>query len=108
MRNFRANASTTCQPTLCRVRSYSGPGLPSPTISFMRPRRVQCAAMDALPAIVDGDLDEVRALCEKYQREAADAFRFGREGDVRSAKSDLDFVVEFEWDPILRTWAPLA
>src|SRR5688572_22202301 len=36
IRNFLANASTTCQPTLWRVRSDSGPGLPRPTMSFMR------------------------------------------------------------------------
>src|SRR5437762_3101988 len=29
----RASSSTTIEPTLCRVRSYSRPGLPSPTTS---------------------------------------------------------------------------
>src|SRR5687768_15867559 len=36
MRNFFAKASMTCHPTLWRVRSYSAPGLPRPTINFMR------------------------------------------------------------------------
>src|SRR5947209_8642159 len=40
MRNFRANASATIHPTLWRLRAYSTPGLPRPTISFMRRRRV--------------------------------------------------------------------
>ena len=34
-RQTSARWSTTHQPTLCRVRSYSFPGLPSPTMTFI-------------------------------------------------------------------------
>ena len=34
-RQTSARWSTTHQPTLCRVRSYSFPGFPSPTMTFM-------------------------------------------------------------------------
>src|SRR5437763_10794275 len=63
MRNFFANASATRHPTLCRVRSYSPPGLPSPTISFIAERRVQSFRMAELPQAVVDHLDEIRELC---------------------------------------------
>src|SRR4051794_29040622 len=36
MRNFFANASTTIHPALWRVFAYPSPGLPRPTMSFIR------------------------------------------------------------------------
>src|SRR5438067_1648426 len=38
MRNLSAKASTIVHPMLCRLRAYSGPGLPRPMISFTRGR----------------------------------------------------------------------
>src|SRR4051794_23241581 len=39
MRNFFANASRTIHPALWRVFAYPSPGLPRPTMSFIRYNR---------------------------------------------------------------------
>jgi predicted nucleotidyltransferase len=56
-------------------------------------------AMDALPEIVTEHLDEVRALCEKYSVRKLTIFGSAVKGTFDPEKSDLDFVVEFEWHP---------
>lgn len=53
--------------------------------------------MDALPEIVTNHLDEVRALCEKYSVKRLTIFGSAVKGTFDPARSDLDFVVEFEW-----------
>jgi predicted nucleotidyltransferase len=55
--------------------------------------------MDALPEIVTSHLDEVRALCEKYSVKRLTIFGSAVKGTFDPARSDLDFVVEFEWHP---------
>ena len=55
--------------------------------------------MDALPQIVTEHLDEVRALCEKYSVRKLTIFGSAVKGTFDPEKSDLDFVVEFEWHP---------
>ena len=56
-------------------------------------------AMDALPKIVTDHLEEVRALCEKYSVKRLTIFGSAVKGTFDPARSDLDFVVEFEWHP---------
>jgi predicted nucleotidyltransferase len=55
--------------------------------------------MDALPEIVTEHLAEVRALCEKYSVRKLTIFGSAVKGTFDPEKSDLDFVVEFEWHP---------
>ena len=55
--------------------------------------------MDALPEIVTNHLHEVRALCEKYSVKRLTIFGSAVKGTFDPARSDLDFVVEFEWHP---------
>ena len=55
--------------------------------------------MDALPGIVTDHLDEVRALCEKYGVKRLTIFGSAVKGTFNPERSDLDFVVEFEWHP---------
>jgi predicted nucleotidyltransferase len=56
-------------------------------------------AVDALPEIVTAHLDEVRALCEKYSVKRLTIFGSAVKGTFDPEKSDLDFVVDFEWHP---------
>jgi uncharacterized protein len=60
--------------------------------------------MHALPEIVTAHLDEVRALCEKYSVRKLTIFGSAVKGTFDPEKSDLDFVVEFQWhaDPLVR------
>lgn len=55
--------------------------------------------MNALPPLVEEKLPEVRALCEKYRVKRLTLFGSAVKGTFDPGKSDLDFVVEFEWDP---------
>jgi predicted nucleotidyltransferase len=55
--------------------------------------------MHALPQLVTEHLDEVRALCEQYHVRRLTLFGSAAKGTFDPEKSDLDFVVEFEWDP---------
>jgi uncharacterized protein len=55
--------------------------------------------MNALPPEIAKHLDAVRALCEKYRVKRLTIFGSAVKGTFDPAKSDLDFVVEFEWDP---------
>jgi predicted nucleotidyltransferase len=55
--------------------------------------------MPALPALITDHLAEVRALCEKYRVKRLTLFGSAVKGTFDPEKSDLDFVVEFEWDP---------
>lgn len=55
--------------------------------------------MNALPPLVIERLTEVRALCEKYRVKRLTLFGSAVKGTFDPEKSDLDFVVEFEWDP---------
>ena len=55
--------------------------------------------MNALPPEIAQHLDAVRALCEKYRVKRLTIFGSAVKGTFDPAKSDVDFVVEFEWDP---------
>ena len=55
--------------------------------------------MNALPPLIAERLPEVRALCEKYRVKRLTLFGSAVKGTFDPDKSDLDFVVEFEWDP---------
>jgi len=55
-------------------------------------------AMDALPPLIADRVAEVRALCEKYHVKRLTLFGSAVKGTF-DAKSDVDFIVEFEWDP---------
>lgn len=55
--------------------------------------------MNALPPLVIERLPEVRALCEKYRVKRLTLFGSAVKGTFDPETSDLDFVVEFEWDP---------
>jgi uncharacterized protein len=60
--------------------------------------------MNALPPLITGHLDEVRALCEKYRVTRLTLFGSAVKGTFDEETSDVDFVVEFEWhtDPVER------
>jgi predicted nucleotidyltransferase len=49
--------------------------------------------------LVTEHLEEVRALCEKYAVKRLTLFGSAVKGTFDPEKSDLDFVVEFEWHP---------
>ena len=55
--------------------------------------------MNALPPLVVERLDAVRALCAKYGVKSLAIFGSAVKGTFDPETSDLDFVVEFEWDP---------
>ncbi len=55
--------------------------------------------MNALPPLITEHLEEVRALCEKYAVKRLTLFGSAVKGTFDPEKSDLDFVVEFEWHP---------
>ena len=54
--------------------------------------------MNALPPLITDHLDEVRALCEKYRVKRLTLFGSAVKGTF-AERSDVDFVVEFEWHP---------
>ena len=54
--------------------------------------------MNELPPLITQHLDEVRALCEKYRVKRLTLFGSAVQGTF-DERSDLDFVVEFEWHP---------
>lgn len=60
--------------------------------------------MDALPQVVEEKLEEVRALCRKYYVRKLSIFGSAVKGTFDPERSDLDFLVEFEWDadPLVR------
>jgi len=55
--------------------------------------------MSALPPVIEEHIGEVRALCEKYRVKRLAVFGSAVKGTFDPERSDLDFVVEFEWDP---------
>ena len=54
--------------------------------------------MDALPAAITDHLDEIRALCVKYHVKRLAVFGSAAKGTFDPARSDVDFVVEFQPD----------
>lgn len=56
-------------------------------------------SMDALPAVIAERLGEIRDLCEKYRVKRLTLFGSAVKGTFDPERSDVDFVVEFEWDP---------
>ena len=52
--------------------------------------------MDALPAAITDHLDEIRALCVKYHVKRLAVFGSAAKGTFDPARSDVDFVVEFQ------------
>src|SRR6266446_480464 len=60
--------------------------------------------MNALPPLLEQHLGEIRALCEKYRVKRLAVFGSAVKGTFDPQKSDVDFVVEFEWhnDPLVR------
>ncbi len=55
--------------------------------------------MYPLPPEITEHLAEVRALCEKYSVKRLTLFGSAVKGTFDRERSDLDFVVEFEWHP---------
>lgn len=55
--------------------------------------------MAALPPVIEEHLAEVRGLCEKYRVKRLSVFGSAVQGTFDPDRSDLDFVVEFEWHP---------
>ena len=54
--------------------------------------------MDALPVAITDHLDEIRALCVKYHVKRLAVFGSAAKGTFDPARSDVDFVVEFQPD----------
>ena len=54
--------------------------------------------MHALPQLITDNLAAVRALCAKYHVKRLSVFGSAVKGTFDPARSDLDFVVEFEGD----------
>lgn len=52
-------------------------------------------AMNALPAVLEENLDAIRALCEKYRVKRLAVFGSAAKGTFDPERSDVDFVVEF-------------
>jgi len=55
--------------------------------------------METLPPLIAEKLPEVRALCEKYYVRRLTLFGSAVKGTFDPGKSDVDFIVEFEWHP---------
>ena len=55
--------------------------------------------MDTLPPLIAEKLPEVRRLCEKYYVRKLTIFGSAVKGTFNPEKSDVDFIVEFEWHP---------
>ena len=56
-------------------------------------------SMDALPEVIAERMGEIRDLCEKYRVKRLTLFGSAVKGTFDPKTSDVDFVVEFEWDP---------
>ena len=52
--------------------------------------------MDALPAAITDHLDAIRELCVKYHVKRLAVFGSAAKGTFDPARSDVDFVVEFQ------------
>jgi uncharacterized protein len=52
--------------------------------------------MDALPAAITDHLAEIRELCVKYHVKRLTVFGSAAKGTFDPARSDVDFVVEFQ------------
>jgi predicted nucleotidyltransferase len=52
--------------------------------------------MDALPAAITDHLAEIRELCVKYRVKRLAVFGSAAKGTFDPARSDVDFVVEFQ------------
>ena len=52
--------------------------------------------MDALPAVITDHLEAIRELCVKYRVKRLAVFGSAAKGTFDPARSDLDFVVEFQ------------
>jgi uncharacterized protein len=52
--------------------------------------------MDALPAAITDHLDAIRALCVMYHVKRLAVFGSAAKGTFDPARSDVDFVVEFQ------------
>jgi predicted nucleotidyltransferase len=52
--------------------------------------------MDALPAVITDHLDAIRELCVKYHVKRLAVFGSAAKGTFDPARSDVDFVVEFQ------------
>ena len=61
-------------------------------------------AVNALPAVIEEHMEELRALCEKYHVRRLTLFGSAVKGSFDPERSDLDFVVEFfqHPDPLVR------
>ena len=52
--------------------------------------------MNALPAVLEENLDAIRALCEKYRVKRLAVFGSAVKGTFDPERSEVDFVVEFQ------------
>src|SRR5689334_5744721 len=108
MRNFSANASAIIHPTLWRVRAYSLPGLPSPTISFILARIAgwsKKCIRDVRPmsnperiVVIDDSVNDLQVIRRFLQRKGyvVDAVRSGEEGLEIAKRIPPDiFVVDY-------------
>ena len=48
-----------------------------------------------ISGLIDSKLDDLRELCRRFQVKRLEVFGSATNGDFDSAKSDLDFLVEF-------------
>ena len=51
--------------------------------------------MNALPAVLEENLDAIHALCEKYRVKRLAVFESAVKGTFDPERSDVDFVVEY-------------
>ena len=60
--------------------------------------------MAALPAVITENMEEIRRLCRDYHVTKLTVFGSAVRGTFDPQRSDLDFVVAFEWhdDPLER------
>ena len=56
-------------------------------------------AVNALPSVIEEHMAELRTLCEKYHVRRLTLFGSAVTGEFDAARSDLDFVVEFQPHP---------
>jgi predicted nucleotidyltransferase len=52
-------------------------------------------AMNALPAVLEENMEAIRALCQKYRVKRLAVFGSAATGTFDPKRSDVDFVVEF-------------
>ena len=60
--------------------------------------------MDALPTAITDHLAEIRELCVKYHVKRLSVFGSAAKGTFDPARSDVDFVVEFQRIPEAAGW----